>query len=249
VPVASALVKATSSSEPTGDADQPGPSAAVVSGGSADRAPERMTLSEATTPPGTAVRPVPVAPVMRSTGARQARPGGRPIPTLVAGGILVVALVVAFAFATIRGGLALPGGGPGASDVVASSIGPSPSPMPTPTAEPTPTVAPSPSPTPTPTAEPTTTPIPTPASTTTPTPEPAATSTPGASLPPAYVGLEPCPDRPDCYLYRVRSGDSLTAIAGRFGITPPALFAANPEIEDPSLIHVGDVIRIPLPTS
>lgn len=231
VPVPHAPIMPTSSGEPTGDADQPGPSTAVVSGGPADLAPEPTTPSEPTTPPGTAARPVPIAPMLRSTGARQARPGSRPIPTIVAGGILVAALVVAFAFATIRGGLALPGGGPGASDVAATSMAPSPTPEPT--------VEPTPSPSPTP--EPTATPIP--------TSEPAVTSTPAASLPPAYVGLEPCPDRPDCYLYRIRSGDTLTAIAGRFGITLKTLRAANPEIEDPSLIHVGDVIRIPLPTS
>jgi spore germination protein YaaH len=63
------------------------------------------------------------------------------------------------------------------------------------------------------------------------------------------VGLEPCPDRPDCYLYRVRSGDTLTAIAGHFGITLQALRAANPEIAYPSLIRVGDTIRISLPIS
>ena len=30
--------------------------------------------------------------------------------------------------------------------------------------------------------------------------------TPQPSLPPAFVGLKPCTDAPDCYLYRVRSG-------------------------------------------
>lgn len=193
------------------------------------------------------MRPVPVSPVTRSTGARQARPGSRPIPTIVAGGILVVALVVAFAFTTLRGGLALPSGEPGVGDVAGGSSPPGPTTPLTPVPTAVPTVVPTPTPTPEPTATPTPAPEPTPTPTS--TSEPTATPTPAVSLPPAYVGLEPCSDRPDCYLYRIRSGDTLTAIAGRFGITLKALREANPEIEDPSLIHVGDTIRIPLPTS
>jgi LysM repeat protein len=68
-------------------------------------------------------------------------------------------------------------------------------------------------------------------------------------VPAAYAGLKPCPDAPDCYLYRIHAGDNLTAIAKRFGITLVALKAANPEVKDPSLLHVGDKIRVPLPTS
>jgi hypothetical protein len=71
--------------------------------------------------------------------------------------------------------------------------------------------------------------------------------TPSATLPPAFAGLKACPDRTGCYLYRIRSGDNLTAVAQRFGVTLAALRTANPEIIDPSLIHVGDLIRIPVP--
>jgi LysM repeat protein len=39
----------------------------------------------------------------------------------------------------------------------------------------------------------------------------------------------------------------MTGIAARFGITLAALKQANPEITDPSLLHVGDRIRVPLP--
>ncbi len=229
--------------EVMGEAPQPGPSAAPPTRDRADAAPEAAPEAAPgaapgpTPPPGGPVRPVPVSPVTRSTGARQARPGSRPIPTIVAGGILAIALVVAFAFTTLRGGLALPSGGPGTGDVAAGSSAPGPTTPPTPV----PTVAP------TPTPEPTATPAPTPPPTA--TPGPTATPTPAPSLPPAFIGLEPCSDRPDCYLYRIRSGDTLTAIAGRFAITLKALREANPEIEDPSLIHVGDTIRIPLPTS
>jgi hypothetical protein len=147
--------------------------------------------------------------------------------------ILVVALGLTVAFVSFRGGLALPG----ASQSPVAVVSPSPSatvlesPSPSVAATPTPSPAPSPTPivSPTPVVSPT----------------PALTATP--SLPAAYQGLKPCTDRPDCYLYRVRSGDNLSAIADRFGITLAALKAANREITDPSLLHVGDVIRIPLP--
>ena len=39
----------------------------------------------------------------------------------------------------------------------------------------------------------------------------------------------------------------MTSIAAKFGITLTALKAANPAIKDPSLLHVGDTLRIPLP--
>lgn len=161
----------------------------------------------------------------------------------------MAALVAAFAFTTLRGGLALPSGGPGSGAVAAGSGAPGLNATPTPAPTVAHTVAPSPSPTPTPTPEPTPTPTTEPEPTPTPTSEPTASPPPAASLPPAYVGLEPCPDRPDCYIHRIRSGETLSAIAGRFGITLAALRETNPEIEDPSLIHVGDTIRIPLPTS
>ncbi len=52
-------------------------------------------------------------------------------------------------------------------------------------------------------------------------------------------------------MYTVRKGDTLSGIAKRFAVTLPNILAANPQIKDPSLIHVGDAIRIPaayLPT-
>ena len=180
----------------------------------------------------------PVTPVTRSSrrsGARRA--GSRPTPTIVAGGILAVALVLTVAFVSIRGGLALPAASPSAAGLASPSPAASapesaaPSPSPTATPPPSPSPSPTPSPVPTPTVSPT--PVP----------------TPSPSLPAAYQGLKPCPDAPACYLYRVRSGDNLTSIAGKFGITVTALRKANREIADPSLLHVGDRIRVPLPPS
>ncbi len=182
---------------------------------------------------------VPVGPVVRSrrrSGARPAR--SRSAPVVVAGVILVVALVVAFAFTSIRGGLTLPGASP------SSIAGASPTPS---LVAASPTVAPTPSATPSPTSTASPPPSVAPSPTTTPLTSPSPSPTPVASVPPAFVGLKPCPDSPACYLYRVRSGDNLTRIAAKFGITLAALKAANPTITDPSLVHVGDILRIPLP--
>jgi LysM repeat protein len=67
------------------------------------------------------------------------------------------------------------------------------------------------------------TPTPTTASTTTPTPTPSGETT----------------------TYAVQPGDTLTRIAQRFGTTVQAILAANPQITNPNLIYVGQVIRIP----
>lgn len=45
--------------------------------------------------------------------------------------------------------------------------------------------------------------------------------------------------------YEVRSGDSLSAIAARHGVTLSALIAANPQIKNPNLIYPGQKIRLP----
>ena len=46
-------------------------------------------------------------------------------------------------------------------------------------------------------------------------------------------------------LHRVETGDTLSGIAGVYGVTPAALRAANPQVTDPSLIHPGDLLTIP----
>lgn len=57
------------------------------------------------------------------------------------------------------------------------------------------------------------------------------------------VRLEPCADG-TCHLYVVRSGDTLSEIACRFGLTAARIAAANPGL-DPSFIVTGHVIRLP----
>ena len=176
--------------------------------------------------------PVPVRPIIRSrrrSGARPAR--SRPTPLFVAGGILAVAVVAVLVFTTLRGGISLPSQAPGSAPASVALTTASPTLSPTTSPSPTPTASLTPSPSPTPTAS----------------PSPSPTPSPSPSLPAAYQGLRPCPDSPACYLYRVHAGDSLTAIAIRFGVSLQALKAANPAIKDPSLLHVGDILRIPLP--
>ena len=83
------------------------------------------------------------------------------------------------------------------------------------------------------TPTPTLTPDPTPTLTTDPTPtltpDPTPTLTPG----------------PTFTTYVVQAGETLSAIAGRFGVTIPAILAANPKITDPALIVAGQRILIP----
>ena len=56
--------------------------------------------------------------------------------------------------------------------------------------------------------------------------------------------LDPCPDA-TCHLYVVRSGDTLSTIAGRYRLSMAGIEAINPGL-DPSVIVTGQVIRLPL---
>jgi LysM repeat protein len=81
-----------------------------------------------------------------------------------------------------------------------------------------------------------------------PTPEPTPTETPTPTqspLPtPTLGGPSPTP-RATPFVYIVRRGDTLSNIAEAFGVTLTDLIAANPQIEDPSLIYAGNVITLP----
>jgi LysM repeat protein len=66
-------------------------------------------------------------------------------------------------------------------------------------------------------------------------PSPAATTTPRPTVKPSPSGGR---------TYTVRPGDTLSSIAARFGTTVKALQKLN-GITDPSLIHPGQVLRIP----
>ena len=60
-----------------------------------------------------------------------------------------------------------------------------------------------------------------------------------------WIGKEylPAVNRPTVYI--VVSGDTLSGIAARSGVSLSALLAANPQIKDPNRIYPGDRITIP----
>ena len=114
----------------------------------------------------------------------------------------------------------------GVIDPGSAEASPTTSATPTAWATPTPTARPTPSPTVEATASPTVVPTPVPTPAATPVATPAPTPPPPATT------------------YAVQSGDTLAAIAQRFGTTVEALQAAN-GIEDPNEIFIGQVLVIP----
>jgi LysM repeat protein len=42
----------------------------------------------------------------------------------------------------------------------------------------------------------------------------------------------------------VQKGDTLRIIAGKYGTTVDALLKLNPEIKNPNLIYVGQIIKV-----
>ena len=69
-----------------------------------------------------------------------------------------------------------------------------------------------------------------------PTQAPTLVATPAATPTPAATTQE----------YTVEAGDTLTAIADKFGVTTDAIVAAN-NIANPDLIQPGDKLTIPAP--
>jgi LysM domain len=174
---------------------------------------------------------------------------GRSITPAILGSIvlLVGAFVLSVGFVASRGGMELTGvaiasATPSATTVAAASAAPSALPtstntanaVATPTAAPTPASSPSPTPTPPPAA--TSSPIPTP--TATPRPKPSSAR---------YALLTACPKTPDCWIYKVRSGDNLYSIAHYFGVSQAKVHAMNPWLKATGL-HAGQSLRLPPPT-
>lgn len=151
--------------------------------------------------------------------------------TAVAWLILLATLVIVIALLASRGGLSLP-----VAATATPVAGSSPS-----------AVAASPTLAPSPTASPSSTPSVASASPSAGTPTPSPTASP--PFPPDRLAvLTACPGVPDCYQYRIKPNDNLRTLAKFFGVEYPALLAANPQITNPSVIHVGDRITIPIPT-
>lgn len=77
-----------------------------------------------------------------------------------------------------------------------------------------------------------------------PTQQPSATASPSPTIPPSPTP----PPAPTPQTYVVASGDTLSRIAKRFGVTVDQLLEANTQIKDADQIAIGDRITIPLPT-
>ncbi len=121
--------------------------------------------------------------------------------------------------------------------VTPPTVSPTPKPTPKPTASPT--VSPTPKPTPKPTASPTVSPTPKPtpkptaSPTVSPTPKPTPTSSATTS---AFVN------------YKVAAGDTLGAIATKFGVTVARIQAAN-SLGTSTNIRIGQILKIPTSVS
>ncbi|MEK6720273.1 MAG: LysM domain-containing protein [Chloroflexota bacterium] len=157
---------------------------------------------------------------------------GLTTPILAAVLLLAATSAASLAFIAARGGLDLPVAPPATT---AAILGGSTRPTLEP-ASPEPTIDV------TPAASPDLEPTPVPAATTTPTPTP--TPTPRSDR---YALLEPCPDKPDCWIYTVRTGDNLSSIANYFGIPLETVYALNPELRTESL-QAGRLLVLPPPT-
>jgi nucleoid-associated protein YgaU len=80
-------------------------------------------------------------------------------------------------------------------------------------------------------------------------PQAGASATPSFPTITAIPSFEPTPiPVPTPTTYIVKSGDTMSRIAGRFGITLDELIAANTEtVPDPNKLQVGQEIIIPIP--
>ena len=189
-------------------------------------------------------RIVVVGDVRASTGGRRTEPSGRTGPTIdsrrrilgSASAVLVVATLALLVVANLPASSQPSGAVFSATATPGSLAAPDASPAERPGASPTnatqaPAAAPAPAPS-------------------------SSAVSPGASVPGVartasprpLATLEPCPGRPNCYLYIVQFGDSLTELADFFGIPVDVILRLNPQITDPSLIVVGDRLVLPTPT-
>ncbi len=73
-------------------------------------------------------------------------------------------------------------------------------------------------------------------------------ASPSATIAVATASPSPTPvPAPTPTVYVVKSGDNMTKIAKKFGLTVEQVMTANPKIKNPNKISVGDEIIIPAP--
>ena len=168
------------------------------------------------------------------------------LPIIAAVGLLIAAAAVGGASIAIRGDLSAGApvtGAPGSGALAASTAT-------SPVAQAAPGAAGSPAPTTSAAASASAAASGPPArSSVAPSPSARPAGTPSASptAPARYPGLTPCRGVPDCYVYVVKTGDTLTRIATRYGLTLAEVLARNPAISDPSHIVRGLKVRLPTP--
>jgi LysM repeat protein len=186
-----------------------------------------------------------LVPATHSSGEPEVGPArGRRLsgPILAAVAVLILAAALAGISLAANGDLSvgLGGASPSPSTTASAPAAATTAPASAPAAAATliPAVAPA------PTDLPTTTPVPTAAVAAATSAPPTPTPTP---KPKKYRGLTPCPGVVDCYVYVVKSGDALGAIADRYGLGLDEVLARNPSIRDPALIVRGQKIRLPTP--
>jgi len=64
-----------------------------------------------------------------------------------------------------------------------------------------------------------------------------------------YSSISAAPTTTTTTTYTIKSGDTLSGIASKYGTTVQALMDANPNIKDKNTIYAGDTIKIPTATS
>lgn len=152
---------------------------------------------------------------------------------------LIAAIVIAVGFVAVRGGLSLPTPAPTSSGLAAgasggqatgSTVPASPSVSASVGATPgaSPSVGPS-------------------AVIPSPSVPPSSVIASPSTAPDKLALLKPCPGKSDCYIYRIAKGDNLRNVARSFFVPYETLLQLNPQITNPSIIHVGDEITLPTP--
>jgi LysM repeat protein len=68
----------------------------------------------------------------------------------------------------------------------------------------------------------------------------ASASAPASAAP----SVTPVPS-PSPTVYTVKAGDTLSRIAGKYGLTVEQIVKANPQIKDPNKLALGDQLVIP----